>query len=723
MKVKWYIIGIPIVICTGILIIFQLAKDQQFPQKLVVLASEPQVKIGNEWYANEFGKEHFSAQLLGKKDKNGSLKLIWRFTGWPDELTGVIVKRFKNKQWKPLTKADDIIRPGIFKRDWSVSGMNAEQSHFYQTIQEELLSQGKIKILSPDEIMSSLRKYGMRTGDRIRIARDNASAFLQGFGAIDNSKEPAEKYGIFGMTIMGEEITRPLAIWENRKATPKILEFSSLHCSIFMDKVKLAWTIPENNRNIWGINNFNIYKKNGDSWKFLGDSYGTLSYIDKLSDCRKRQDYQIRPKNYLNEELEGIDITYTPEKYGNLTQLKFEVPRKEADHAIRLSWSIGSDDAEKINFFQLTRREAWGEEKIVLAKQLSGNSPYIFTDKTEKKCNVQYVYELTALLNNGNEKTVEINVDSPIPQPRLPAPKNFKVEIVKKAEKEYKLHFSWDPVPGAEKYLFYLKDMSRDTEFRQNGTKTGTFEKDYPASFQSFVFSYAIQALSPDLTLIGSSELSVVENVELLAIEPERVENVTYSQNAGEVSLSWKNIDPSTTGLEIFINGESYQKLPPTATSITISEIKKTKKGNKTGWVDIDIVNYNPMGKNKTYCGFMYYITPPEARKFPKIENFQGRYVEKDGQHGIELTWTPLDLKKLKLSGYDLTLYIRKGTAEACHSLCDEYKENHYFYAIPAEVSPGSELEFKIQAMQAKREKWPPTILRGPWVSTKFVAR
>lgn len=108
-----------------------------------------------------------------------------------------------------------------------------------------------------------------------------------------------------------------------------------------MDKVKLAWTIPENNRNIWGINNFNIYKKNGDSWKFLGNSYGTLSYIDKLSDCRERQDYQIRPKNYLNEELEGIDITYTPEKYGNLTQLKFEVPRKEADHAIRLSWSIG----------------------------------------------------------------------------------------------------------------------------------------------------------------------------------------------------------------------------------------------------------------------------------------------------------------------------------------------------------------------------------------------
>lgn len=133
------------------------------------------------------------------------------------------------------------------------------------------------------------------------------------------------------------------------------------------------------------------------------------------------KDYQIRPKNYLNEELEGIDITYTPEKYGNLTQLKFEVPRKEADHAIRLSWSIGSDDAEKINFFQLTRREAWGEEKIVLAKQLSGNSPYIFTDKTEKKCNVQYVYELTALLNNGNKKTVKINVDSPIPQPRLPS--------------------------------------------------------------------------------------------------------------------------------------------------------------------------------------------------------------------------------------------------------------------------------------------------------------
>lgn len=48
---------------------------------------------------------------------------------------------------------------------------------------------------------------------------------------------------------------------------------------------------------------------------------------------------------------------------------------------------LDSDDAEKINFFQLTRREAWGEEKIVLAKQLSGNSPYIFTDKTEKKCN------------------------------------------------------------------------------------------------------------------------------------------------------------------------------------------------------------------------------------------------------------------------------------------------------------------------------------------------
>lgn len=181
---------------------------------------------------------------------------------------------------------------------------------------------------------------------------------------------------------------------------------------------------------------------------------------------------------------------------------------------------------------------------------------------------------------------------------------------MKVKEDEYKLRFSWDPVPGAIGYLFYLKNMA-DSEAiyaQQGGCRQETsFEEEYPASYQTFVYSYGIQALTANADILGDSELSVVENMQLLAIKPDKVEDVTYSQNAGEVSLSWKNIDPSTTELEIFINGESYQKLPPTATSITIPEIKKTKKGNKTGWVSIDIVNYNPMGKNKARCGFMYH--------------------------------------------------------------------------------------------------------------------
>ena len=337
-----------------------------------------------------------------------------------------------------------------------------------------------------------------------------------------------------------------------------------------------------------------------------------------------------------------------------------------------------------------------------------------------------YFYNLTAELKNGDVKKCSLKVSSPVPQPKLPAPKNFKVEIVKKGEKDYRLRFSWDPVPGARGYLFHHKNMARpNARYAQIGgcRKETSFEVKYPASYQTFVYSYGIQALSDDYSTVGDSELSVVENMKLITLRPEYVKDIVWSQNAGEVSLSWKNVDPTTTGLEIFINGESYQKLPPTATSLVIPEIKKTKKGDKTGWVDIDIVNYNPMGKNKAYCGFMYIITPPEARKFPKIKNFQGRFVEKDGKRGIELTWEPLDLKNLKLTGYDLNLYIRKGIAEESHTVSSEYKKNYYFYEIPAEVASGSELEFQIQAVRITREKWPPTILCGPWVSAKFMVK
>ena len=448
MKKKWYILSISF-FCISILIVLGLVKNQLLFRKPIMLSEEPRVKLGYEWCANEFGKEPFSAKLLGKKDKDGSIRLIWLFTGWHDELAGVVIKRYQNGRWERLTKAGKMIQPGIFQRDWTISGMNAEQKRYYQAMQDKLLQQKTIKILPPEKIMSFLRQYGMRPGDRIRIARNNDSAFLQGFGAIDNSANPAEKYAIFGITIMGEEVTQPLAVWENKKVTPQMLELVSLPCAIKDNKVQIAWTLPKGIRHTRGIDYFNVYKSNGDVWEYLNHDFGSLNYVDKSSDPLQKQIYLVRPVNSINEELEGIEITYIPEKYGNLASLSLTGTGNPSDQTVQLSWVIGPEDAGKIKFFKIERGKSFRRDKKILAERIPGNAPFLFSDKTEKEYGASYIYTVTAYLYNGSEETASAEIESPVPKPKLPAPKNFKVEIVKKGEKDYWLRFSWDPVPGA----------------------------------------------------------------------------------------------------------------------------------------------------------------------------------------------------------------------------------------------------------------------------------
>lgn len=725
------IIGILLtVLCLFGFILFYI---KEHTDEAVAFEQVQGVTVDGQLCANQFGKDFFWAKLAGKKQADGSLFLMWILKGWPDRMSGVIIKRQIQGRWEPLVASAPIIQPGYFERDWKKMGLSNEQAVFYSQELNRYLSEKKIVLTTPQKQLEAAKKYGFGPGDGLLFMRYNTLAMLCGFGAIDNHPVKNGLYGLFGVSDSGKIDHKPFITWRNQPLEAQTVPLTGYNFSMNSNHLTLHWEIPSEVYDDYAITGFDVYRKENEQWKFYHETYrlplqkqARFSFPDPINNINEKIFYKLVPKNLLKEPLSALEITYDPQKFGNLDNFEFLPPEVKSDHAVLLSWQIAPTDIAKIKYFRLERKELFGDKKITLADQISPVQPFECIDKTEKKYNIDYKYQLTAFLNNGSEYTTELKMASPVPQPKLPAPKNFKVQIVKVKEGEYKLRFSWDPVPGAIGYLFYLKNMA-DSEAvyaQQGGYRQETsFEEEYPASYQTFVYSYGIQALTANADILGDSELSVVENMQLLAIKPDKVEDVTYSQNAGEVSLSWKNIDPSTTELEIFINGESYQKLPPTATSITIPEIKKTKKGNKTGWVSIDIVNYNPMGKNKARCGFMYHVTPPEARKFPKIENFQGRYVEKDGQRGIELTWTPLDLKKLKLSGYDLTLYIRKGMAEERHSLCDEYKENHYFYAIPAEVSPDSELEFKIQATQAKREKWPPTILRGPWVSTKFVVK
>ena len=690
------------------------------------------VTVNGQLCANQFGKDFFWAKLAGRKQADGSLFLMWIMKGWPDRMSGVVVKRQIQGRWEPLVASAPMIQPGYFERDWKEQGLSDDQAAFYSQELNRYLSEKKISLTTPQKQLEIAKKYGFRPGDGIMFMRNNTLAMLCGFGAIDNNPVPDGLYGLFGVSDSGRIDHKPFITWRNHPPAEQVVPLTACYFTIVFDHLTLHWEISSEVYNNYAITGFDVYRKENGQWKYYYETYrnqlkkqANFTFQDPINNIQEKIFYKLVPKNLLKEPLPALEVTYDPQKFGNLDKLEFLPPVIKSDCAVLLSWQVAPADITKVRYFRLERIVRFSDEKVILADQISPSLPLEFTDKTEKKYNVNYEYRVTAFLNNGSTQSIALDVESPVPQPKLPAPKNFKVEIVKKGEKDYRLRFSWDPVPGARGYLFHHKNMARpNARYAQIGgcRKETSFEEEYPASYQTFVYSYGIQALSDDYSTVGDSELSVVENMKLITLRPETVKDIVWSQNAGEVSLSWKNVDPTTTGLEIFINGESYQKLPPTATSLVIPEIKKTKKGDETGWVHIDIVNYNPMGKNKARCGFMYYVTPPEARKFPKVENFQGRFVEKDGRRGIELTWDPVDLKKLNLTGYELKLYLR-GATRGTEKLFSNYTKTEYFYPIPDDVKPGTELRFEIYVRRRINEKWPPTILRGPWVSAKFMVK
>ena len=673
------------------------------------------VTINGRRFANQFGKRLFRPRLTGKRLKDGSLQLMWLIEGWPEKMAGVIIKRQIDGKWIPLVDEASIIVPGtFFERDWKTQGMTAEQSAFYAQELKRCHEENKIKLISPQQQLERARKYGFGAGDGLMFMRNNLYAFLCGFAAIDNHPVDHALYGLFGVSDSGRIDRHPFATWQNLPLEQQTIPLSNFAFVIDGGTRTLFWEIPEELYKKYSIVRFEVYRKENGEWKHFssamrfphhpGARYGLLN---PLRDNNSDTEFKFVPLNTFYEPLPATEMKFANSQYGDLSRLEFNPPGIDADHVVTVSWETGVGEQSKIKKLMLERDELGGKS-IVLADNIPPEQNS-FSDTTPKQYNALYFYNLTAELKNGDVKKCSLKVSSPVPKAKLPAPKNFKVEIVKKGEKDYRLRFSWDPVPGARGYLFHHKNLARpNAMYAQIGgcRKETSFEIEYPASYQTFVYSYGIQALSDDYSTVGDSELSVVENMKLIALRPEYVRDIVWSQNAGEVSLSWKNVDPTTTGLEIFINGESYQKLPPTATSLVIPEIKKTKKGDKTGWVDIDIVNYNPMGKNKAYCGFMYYVTPPEARKFPKVENFQGRFVEKDGRRGIELTWDPV-----------------RGATRGTEKLFSNYTKTEYFYPIPDDVKPGTELRFEIYVRRRINEKWPPTILRGPWVSARFMVK
>ncbi len=106
------------------------------------------VTVNGQLCANQFGKDFFWAKLAGRKQADGSLFLMWIMKGWPDRMSGVVVKRQIQGRWEPLVASAPMIQPGYFERDWKEQGLSDDQAAFYSQELNRYLSEPISKVLA-----------------------------------------------------------------------------------------------------------------------------------------------------------------------------------------------------------------------------------------------------------------------------------------------------------------------------------------------------------------------------------------------------------------------------------------------------------------------------------------------------------------------------------------------------------------------------------------------
>ena len=473
-----------------------------------LLAQDSKIKLYGEYYQDQ-------------------VYLAWIPEIWPEEMTGVAIKRLgADGAWQLVTK--EVVIPGSYvEKDLSnVEPNSAERQRLKQKL-DSLIQNGKGREVSSQKYKEEiLPKGSLRTSISMIFALDYDLLILNGFGAVDRNPAAASlQYRLF--PVIGAEISanfvEELNIPRVRKAQDS-LEMKP-HAEVIgkNSSLRLHWLFDRASFLEKEIKGFNIYEIADGQRRKVSDKVIWITSKSDPADLnhvvefpKKVTSFSAVPVSYFDIEQESSTLEFDPEPYS--ISIPSPTLRTELrDNDLRLSWDLSHDYDSLLEriLIQLKSEES---DFSTIAEVLPNTREYDYTlGVSQENLNIRIVLETKQgqdLLSN--ERFIKY-----IPKSRIIAPSNLQGKVLSVDDTWY-IELKWE----------YSQDTT-DIVFR--------VFTDGPNNDLIYSYSFAQPITSPYLIPIKSS-LSKVQHFSVQAMGAARTKSAL--SNTVEVITPSKRLPP-----------------------------------------------------------------------------------------------------------------------------------------------------------------------------------
>lgn len=419
--------------------------------------------------------------------------------------------------------------------------------------------------------------------------------------------------------------------------------------------MKIEWSA--NNRNITG---YYVYRKNGNTWKYLGRTTGN-TFIDKTAASGQILTYTVKAYSELNAgayNAKGVSNKYLSAP--DLSKVTFN-----SSYASIVKWSKVQGASGYIVYRKINNAKSW--TKVATIK--NGNTT-TFTDTCKKASGYTYTYTVRAFDSNNKYSYFKAGVSGVC----LAKP-YYSVAQATTDDGSLAIELKWSPVNGATKYLVYKRTIGGKwvCETLVDGKLTYVTDTHYlDKNVENGVtYEYAVRSFN------NRGDYSAFYIKEAFAVYTPAIADVSVIKNGEETGtqITW-NTQEGADSYNIFrlaFGSTEWEKIASATESVYLD----TSEG---------------ASENKYYYAVSAVYGKMESSKSIKAANFadvtlDATLVETDNGKQILLSWTCENETSVTLyKGISADELVSMGT-----------NQGGLIYSVPdTAVFPGNTYTYKI---------------------------
>lgn len=604
-------------------------------------------------------------ELFGSRDGE-TVKLYWDCRSWPADQQGFLIRKRESgvNPWVDLHSIPLIpaVDPAT---DFSSRGLSSEASVNLQQRMLQLMQEGKLSVISPEEMRGVLvQNNGPGSGDRIRMKSDYELALILGFAFIDQTTFEEGKtyeYALHAVYLDGSVSSQPLDIFSLGLTPLPEPEVDFLQAS---GGIQILWTLPEQAVRDHAIMGYRIARKDQGpaAWVVLTDQpigfssqkNGEAVFRFQDNTARHDQDYwfELTPVDMFQQTGKPIQVFFSADRHRSINSPQIKMVSLEDEVDMAIYWAIDEKDSLLIRHFILETSLDPGQWEPPLAVDTIDPSNRWFLDQRAKGYGQVYFYRLRAIGKYDQEAVSGTETFYYMGLMRPPAVQGLQQSILRRGEETY-VHLRWTKKPAGDTitrgYAIYSDELIPDSLLQLSNLPLITAtEYLYPITTQGGrVYRFRVAALSEQ----GKAGEPAETTVQIGTLKMPRVyQTQTERVMDDNLLIKWEYpLISDLQGFRIMLNGQPVAQ-PGQVTADMRSYLIPLPKKLPAEGLTIAITAVGSMSESESGMPRKVYLPNYKTASFPPPATIWHEPLPE----GIQLCWTPPSASGETPKGYAL---------------------------------------------------------------------